>query len=150
MSDLAFIFRGSEETADLRLIGPDLEGDRELETALTISLFTDARAADDDSFEGEDPRGWWGDTYSENQDKIGSRLWLLAREKQTSQTLNLARQYAQEALAWLVEDGVAEEVSVETQWVRQGVLGLEVLVHRPGISPDRFIYQVQWNQIYAL
>ncbi|WP_324606427.1 phage GP46 family protein [Xenorhabdus nematophila] len=68
--------------------------------------FTDRRALDSDELPagaGTDRRGWWGDTF--NTRSIGSRLWLLAREKQLSAVLHRAKAYADEALAWLIDDG---------------------------------------------
>ena len=102
-----------------------------------VSLFTWRRAAPDDRHVGE-RWGWWGDNVSQfDGDQIGSRLWLLAREKLTAQTLNRARDYATEALAWLVKDGVASRYEVTTE--RFGVDGMAILVRmyrRDGTARD--------------
>lgn len=110
----------------LSLTGPDLAADEGLRTAVLVSLFTDRRAeADDELPDGStDRRGSWDDP------ERGSRLWLLGREKQTQRTLERAREYAEEALAWLVEDGIARAVTVSAEWVRTGVLGLRVVIER--------------------
>ena len=49
-----------------------------------ISLFTDSRASDSDELPdgSNDLRGWPGDTYSTSV--WGGKLWLLKREKLTS------------------------------------------------------------------
>ena len=65
---------------------------------------------------------------SASGDHIGSRLWLLSREKQLAGVLERARHYAEEALTWLVEDGVATAVQVTATNPRQGWLVLEVTV----------------------
>ena len=97
-----------------------------LARAIFISLFTWRRAAPDDRHDGE-RWGWWGDKVSAtDQDAIGSRLWLLARQKLTAQTINRARDYATEALAWLVEDKVASRYDVTAE--RQAIDGLALLV----------------------
>lgn len=106
--------------------------DEGLETAVLISLFTERRASVEDLPVDElDRNGWWGDTYAEEAgDFIGSRLWLLRRGKATADTLGRAREYAKEALEWLIEDGIAEDVEVEAFW--QGfVLMLTVKIKRP-------------------
>ena len=103
--------------ADIEIRGGDVALGHDLETAVIISLFTDKRARPDDILPGasDDRRGWWGDTYSEiENDPLGSHLWLLHREKQTQQTLNRAREYCQDALQWLIEDGIASEINVTT------------------------------------
>ena len=70
-------------------------------------------------------------------DRIGSRLWLLSREKQLAGVLDRARHYAEEALAWLVEDGVATAVSVTASSPRSGWLALEVTITLPDSSEYR-------------
>lgn len=82
-----------------------------LPRAVIISLFSWRRANPDDN--APVPMGWWGDTYpTVTGDRIGSRLWLLGREKIINNTLNRARDYAIEALQWLIDDGVAARVEV--------------------------------------
>jgi phage gp46-like protein len=141
--DARLVFDAGELAADLALVAGDLEADNGLETALLLSLFTDARASDEElaRFGDTDPRGWWGDSESEFQgDVFGSKLWLLAREKQTNETLNRARDYAQQALDWLREDGIAERVAVDALYPRRGVLGLIVEIERARMPRDRFAF----------
>ncbi|WP_449567102.1 phage GP46 family protein [Lelliottia nimipressuralis] len=89
-----------------------------LPRAVIISLFSWRRANPDDN--APVPMGWWGDTYPTiTGDRIGSRLWLLGREKIINNTLNRARDYAIEALQWLIDDGVAARV--EASAVRSGM-----------------------------
>lgn len=106
--------------------GNDLATVAGLTTAVIISLFTDRQADPDDVLPdgGTDRRGWWADTT------MGSRLWLLSREKEISAVLGKARQYAEEALAWLLDDGVASAVTVITSWYQEGVLLLRVRIDR--------------------
>ncbi|PZO17624.1 MAG: hypothetical protein DCF26_09350 [Burkholderiales bacterium] len=88
--------------------------------AVLISLFTWRRANADDDLPAETRQGWWGDTFPvEPNDRIGSRLWLLARSKLTEDTARRAREYAEEALQWLVDDGVVARIEVEAE--RQGL-----------------------------
>lgn len=118
---------------DLVLNGGDLVIDAGLETAVVLSLFTDRRAQTDDEIPDgtDDRRGWWADTFSDVEgDRIGSRLWLLAREKDTASTLERAREFAEEALDWMIEDGVAKNLTVVSERVRPGVLGLAVSIER--------------------
>lgn len=85
-----------------------------LPRAVIISLFSWRRANPDDN--ADQVMGWWGDTYpTVTGDRIGSRLWLLGREKVTNDTLNRARDYAIEALQWMLDDGVAARIDVDSQ-----------------------------------
>ncbi len=89
-----------------------------------ISLFTWRRADTGDVAKGEARWGWWGDTFADS--RIGSRLYLLAREKITPETIARAREYIAEALQWMLDDGVASNVSVTVE--RAGLTRLDALV----------------------
>ena len=116
----------------------DLESDAGLETAVIISLFTDRRAKIDDILpdsNNSDRRGWWGDLVSDiENDQIGSRLWLLNREKTLESVLIRTKEYAKEALNWLIEDGVAIKIEASAERlgpVGQDILALLVQIHKP-------------------
>ena len=85
----------------------------ELPRAVLISLFTWCHSDPDDILPANINNGWWGDAFNENaNDKIGSKLWLLGREKITNKTPHLIKFYAHESLKWLVSDQVAIAVDV--------------------------------------
>ena len=164
MPDIQTIMTPSHDPADpprfdWAIKDQDLAGDDGLETAIILSLFTDRRALEDDPLPdgSDDRRGWWADAYV-GQDHIGSRLWLLEREKDTREVVNRARDYAEEALQWLVEDGIALGIEVMAGWVESsgalteqktatvipGVLGLGLVIYRSGKTPDKYRFQTQF------
>lgn len=153
MSDIRTAFKSFESGADIALDGYQLAVDEGLETAVILSLFTNARANDDDVLpQGSTDRGGsWIDSYPlVDGDKFGSRLWLLQSEKITQEALNRAKQYAQEALAWLVQDGVASRVEVEPFIVRKyvlGVLGMRIGIYRPDGTVVGFRYENIWDNV---
>ncbi|MDR1656123.1 MAG: phage GP46 family protein [Deltaproteobacteria bacterium] len=120
----------------------DLSLDDGLNTAILVSLFSDRRAepADELPDPGSSRRGWWGDALADGRDRLGSRLWLLTRRKQTPETRQLFIEYTKEALSWLVEDGVASTVEVDAQWKSQGFLTVTAVVARPDGGVVRFDY----------
>ncbi len=133
--------------ADLVREGGNLLYDDDgLDAAVMISLFTDRRADPDDKVEGS-RRGWWGDSIF--GDQIGSRLWMLRRENELQTTLDKARQYALEALQWLVDDGVAKSVAVIASRVASGVLGLSVSIQRPdaAAAPYARLWEARSNAV---
>ncbi len=118
-----------------RLTSLGLDSTAPLVRAVVISLFTWRRANADDALPAETREGWWGDTHpvpspGAASDRIGSRLWLLTRAKLLPETARQAREYAEEALAWLVKDGVAARVEVEAE--RHGIdtLALACRIYR--------------------
>ena len=146
--DLSIVYNPGIFGLDLALAGADLATESGLRSAVVVSLFTDRRAnADDEIPDGSnDRRGWWADSYAEIEgDLIGSRLWLLQREKQTANVLQRAREYSEEALQWLLDDKVATAVSVAAEWVDTGVLGLRVKITLPSGTPfeDVFNYPLE-------
>lgn len=146
MADIATVWNGS--TGDWVLAGAQLAEDDGLQTAVALSLFTDRVAEPDDVLPSEQStrRGWWGDAYADVPgDRIGSRLWLLARAKQTAEVLRQAQVYATEALQWLVDDGVAREVLVAAERAREGVLGLQVTVVRSSRPVVRYRFEAFWK-----
>ena len=95
------------------------------------SLFSWARAEDDDERPTESKMGWWADSFSEEGDKFGSRLWLLMRSSLTTETLALAEEYAQEALQWMIEDNIASEVIAKAELDGIDRLNLLIEIVRP-------------------
>lgn len=144
MEDLALVWRGLG--ADCSLSGSDLLRDNSLQTAIILSLFLDRRAREDDVLpDGTDNRrGWWADTVLPDSlgryDQYGSRLWLLHREKQMPEVLRRAKDYAQEGLAWLIEDKVARKVDVVATNPQDGwlVLDITVTLHNGGLERYQF------------
>jgi phage gp46-like protein len=147
--DIALVMDPTQLRGDWQMAGSDLLSGADLETAVLVSLFTDAWAgADFTPPDGSaDLRGWWADTYT--GDPIGSRLWTLERATKTQATLNLAIQYANEALAWLVTDGLAASVAVFAEW--QGdegaFLAMSITITEPSGQVTVFQYGSVWSEI---
>jgi phage gp46-like protein len=140
--------------ADVTVID-GLDEDEGIETAVVLSLFTDRRAQPGDPLPVNaqlagtpDRRGWWGDTFPNVPgDRIGSRLWLLNREKEMPAVLARAREYAMEALQWLIEDGIARSVNVTAEVVRRGVLGLAIEIVRSDKPVAQYRFEHFWNDV---
>ncbi|QBH18614.1 hypothetical protein EYC51_03385 [Alcaligenes faecalis] len=118
----------------------------QLERAVVISLFTWRRAEPSDPVDDDERYGYWGDAYPDQpQDRIGSRLWLLRRRSLTAQTMKDAQRYADEALAWMVEDGVAQRV--EARFERQGATRLDLYVT---LTLDEGQRQMQFDDVLGV
>lgn len=149
--DLALLWDPTRLAADIAIANGDLAADDGLQTAVILSLFTNRPArADDVTPDGTTDRGgWWGDSLSDiDGDHYGSRLWLLRRTKLTDETLRKAKEYAEEALAWLLEDQVASEVTVAVSRLSQLTdgLGFAVFITRPN-GPARQRYDYVWRSV---
>ena len=150
MNDIALEWYSDLGFAEPAIVANDLKPDDGLRTAILISLFTDRRAELGDILPdlAADRRGWWADAVSEIEgDRIGSRLWLLARSKRENQVLDRARQYVREALAWLVEDRICEDFTVAADWVdtRGDAFAITGTGPRPGVDPARWRFDFVWT-----
>lgn len=147
MSDTSTLWVPAQGGADWSLAGTQLHSGDDLRSAVLISLFTDRTANQDDVIpDGTgDPRGWWGDV--DQTHPIGSRLWLLNRAKQTTETLNSARDYIAEALQWLIDDGVIGRFDIFVEWTSPGLLGARLVAHRPNGTQSAMQFSWTWTGI---
>lgn len=130
---------------DIKIGDTDLVGDDGAETAALISMFTDQRVSLEElpDFE-ESQRGWWGDLLSEIQDdQIGSKLWTLRREKQTTGTLQRFIDYTRDSLQWMIQDGFADDVQVDAEYIRRGFILVTVQMFKP--KGDPVIFKAIWD-----
>lgn len=126
---------------DLAVGANGLLADDTLRTVVLVSLLTDRRAGPDDRLPDDanatgllppDRRGWCGDALAEDaDDRIGSRLWLLHREKQTPETLRRAIHYCYEALQWLRDEGLVVTINVTAAWSQRGRLEVKIELTLP-------------------
>lgn len=117
-----------------------------LTRAVIISLFTWRRADPDD--DSEQPMGWWGDSYPTIQnDRIGSRLYLLQRTTLTNKTVELARGYLEQALAWLKDDGVVSQIAINV--LRRGteILTAEITLYRNDGNSQLITFDDLWSAL---
>jgi len=122
-----------------------------LRRAVTISLFTWRRAGLDDAVDDSDRKGWWGDCVpSVAGDKIGSRLWLLSRRTLVADTFKDAKAYAEEALAWLIDDQIVTAVTVTVE--RQGIdrMNLRVMLIEQNGGVLELDFENTWELINAV
>lgn len=151
MSDIKLSWR--QVSADISVNSSDIDRDDGLQTSVIISLFTDRRAQDADPLPpGETQRrGWWGDVANDDRnDRIGSKLWLLAREKQIQQVLNRAKEYVQECLQWLIDDRVALKIEVQVENVARGIIGIAVQIYRPEKPNVSYRFEYVWDAQFSI
>lgn len=114
--------------------------------AVIMSLFTWRRANPDDKLPADLRMGWWGDNFATVQnDRIGSRLWLLSRSKLLPETVAQAKAYTEEALQWLIDDGVAARIDVEAERMGQQALALASHIYQ---SDGRPRVDIRFNNVW--
>jgi len=119
------------------------------DTAVALSLFTDAPATPAELAKHQrEQRGWWADA-DQVRDKrravMGSKIWLVFPGKLTAETLRKVEGYAADALAWMVERRIAQKIEI-TAGAKAGALLLEVTITRGASAP---IYKKTWEVTLA-
>lgn len=129
MSDIAIEYKSQIKEYDISILNGDLKECDDLDSAVIISLFTWARASAGEVDENAPRFGWFGDKIdADSTDSTGSKLYLLKRKKITNQTIMDAREYIEQALQWMIEDGVATEIKAEVERNASDVNRVDALV----------------------
>ena len=156
MTDLILAQNPAFDGFDLVLTGTDLASDDGWTGAIILSVFADARAdASDPLPAGSDPRGWWGDRVQPlarpqagngaNPDRLGSKLWLLARAVQSAANLGRAKKYLAAATAWMLDDGYVDALAIQTWYPRQGMLAFSIVATWPDGTTSTHIDELSWG-----
>jgi phage gp46-like protein len=153
MGDIRFVFDNLTGTGDWAMDGRGLATGHEIETAIMISLFSDAQADPGDIVRDADPRGWWADTYSAHEDpnltpiaddRTGSKLWQVFNMPRTQQTLNWMANQILVALEWMKIDGVADAIDAAPRFTNSGGVGAIVVITR---GQSKLTYNYAWAAI---
>lgn len=144
MSDIGLFIQNN--CFDIDLENGDLKADNGLETAVSISLFTDGRVNEEELPDLETNKmGWWGDMFPEvDQDTIGSRLWTLNRSKVNTETLRRSEELCKESLEWMIEDGLADAIIIQSEYNESKQLIINIEITRPDEDTERF--SVLWDE----
>lgn len=114
------------------------------ETAIPVSLFTDARAPAALVAEPQNRRGWIGNIMTAaTMRQLGSILWALDQTRITQETLNLARLEAQAAFQWMIDDSVALGVLVDLSRAPAGAIVITIRITDTSNVVSR--YQTLWR-----
>lgn len=141
--DLALIYNPTLQDFDLAVSDADLASEDTLASAVLVSLLCDRLAQQYEVATGADRRGWWADAFSESRHLLGSRLWLLEREKQLPGVVLRCQKFCEEALQWLIEDGLAKAVTVTVFIANHGWM---VALIKVQINDDARTFRFEFNQ----
>lgn len=153
MADIRVVWNPDQLTGDWLLHGSALDTDNELVTAIAVSLFTHRTAEADDRLPDATAhrRGWWADHEADllydGATPIGSRLWLLSREKQTEETRARAEEYIREALAWVTATRLATRVDIAVEWFAHERLGAEITLYRGAADRIAVRFERLWDGV---
>ncbi|CUX23171.1 MULTISPECIES: phage GP46 family protein [Agrobacterium] len=129
----------------------DFRAEQGLATQVLILLMSDRRVEDSELRDGEQNRGWLGDSFDrlDGEDVLGSRLWLLRRRSIYDGIEVDAEDYAREALQPLITQGsVARVDATATAKRAENRLDLEIAMYgRDGETMFNQKFGLLWRQI---
>lgn len=144
MSDIKLVQKGAK--FDIGFSGADIELTDSLENSVAISLMLDTKAEQRNSEFAHVEHthgGWWADSIDGYE--IGSRLWTLCKNKNSEQTKETARKLCVDALQWMIDDGVAKDVTAEIIGVSKERIDVAITITRPDGTNERTEFQINWE-----
>jgi phage gp46-like protein len=117
-----------------------------LESAIILALYTNARNPDDRTRDrmGAMAQGYWGNALSPEVPEMGSLFYSFAREPRTEATRERYRREAEQRLSVLVDDGVAQSITVEAEfWQEEGIA---LKIRTVGPTGDARQYDFIWRR----
>ena len=122
---------------DLLIENGDFKAEDGLDTALWVSLFTDARADESQVLQPESRRGWMGNLVSNVFERqLGGLLWLAEQRRLIQETLNEVEDYVRKSLDWMLEDGLARNIEVSGEIVPLNGLAVTITITTQEGSTD--------------
>ncbi len=139
------LVRDDDGVLDLTVVDSVFDTVDGLETAIIISLLTDARAASSVVFSPSRRRGWVGNILTADSGRqLGSRLWTFHQSRLTDAILNDIAVASEQAFAWMIEDGVARSVSATA--LRTDIRAVTINIDIVTIEGREERYAVLWRQ----
>lgn len=141
--DIKMAYDEDKEYYDLSFTDDgDLERDESFDTSINCSLLTDGRADSSEVKKVELQRGTIVDLFTDNRN--GSKLWLLEQARANLDAKNRARDYAKNALNFLIEKGFVKDIEVSSRLTDKGIALTIVFVRLNGVF-DKYRYDA-WNK----
>lgn len=140
-----------QDCPDLVIENGQLKFETGLETSVFISAFSDRFVTLEQLPAGQtDQRGWWADLIAENVgDLIGSELWRLERSKTSESLAGLFEVVCQDMLRWMIDDGIAQQVTASATVVDNQTIEVQVTILKPDGQdiPFKFAWDGQAQKI---
>lgn len=121
----------------------DISTDQTLDTAILMSIFEEVRATAAEIPESNRRRGWIGNESTPNFEQ-GSKVWMFEQERITGSVLAELGVIIRNGLQWLIDDGIAVNVSVEQPFLQNGSVVVYINFSRDGSKVERRFFDL-WD-----
>jgi len=127
----------------------DFEASEGLDTAILLSLLEERRANSAEVSTPQNRRGWIGNELGDIATyELGSKLWLLDQERLTTDTLNRAVDYARQALQWLLDNDIAQSVTINGEIQFPDGIRLFITLTRDNNNIESFFFNLWDNTLF--
>lgn len=113
-----------------------------LDTAILYSILGERRASESEVPISSNRRGWIGNEGKDYEN--GSKAWLFEQARRTQSNLNELAGALQDALEWMVEDGLLERVTSRV-FIEQGFTKAEITLYRFNSKVEHRYYTLWEN-----
>ena len=120
----------------------DIKSQDFFDSAILVSIFGERRANEAEVLQSHMRRGWIGNEGTPDFE-IGSKIWIYEQARLTRSVLNGITTSARQSLQWLIDDGYASSIGVESVLTATGV-NLNVTIHRPNSKVEHRYYTL-WD-----
>ena len=125
--------------------GDDFASADGFESAIPVSLFTDARAPASSVADPKRRRGWVGNLLTIDQDReLGGLLWLYDQGRITATLLNGVRNETLRSLNWMLSDGILTGIEVDV--LIESTRAIRVKIRMTGVDNNVDQYSVLWRR----
>ena len=138
MADLQ-LYIDDDFCLDIALDDNDFSTDNSLTTSVLLSLLSYR-------FDGITKlNSWFAEDVLLTDIPQGSRLYKLLDENNTSSARNRAKQYVNEALQWLIDDNIANDINVEIVNESKNKILINIVITRPSETDENYSFFINWE-----
>lgn len=135
----------TEDGADISVVNGLVMCDEGFRTAVYLSLFGGNK---DDSGEVVNNSTWWGNklqNISENEKIVSKFQAYIISVPLTSKNISIAEDKVKQDLNWMLEDGIADAITVSISAVGLKEIELNVVIGKSGDIIEAGNYSLQWG-----
>lgn len=135
----------TEDGGEITIKNGLIMADRTFTTASYLSLFG---GNESDPGKVDSNKTWWGNRFygtSENQKMVSRFQHVIKTLPMTSKNLLVAESAARDDLAWIIDEGVADEIDVFLKAVDAGRAELKVVIKKSGELIEKGNWTINWE-----
>jgi phage gp46-like protein len=122
----------------------DISTGETLDTAILMSVFNEVRASSAEVPESHRRRGWIGNDSTQGFEQ-GCKAWEFEQERLVGSTLGELGVVIRNGLQWLIDDGIAINVTVGNPFIKNNLVNVPILFGRSGSEIEKKVFTLWEN-----